>query len=173
MIKYSITFYCKNKNSFKNFLKILKLNLDTQKFQLPFKYNKKNKKTKKITILKSPHVNKTAQEQFELNKYSVTIDIYSYKIKKYLLLFKKIKYQTFPDIEIKVTGINTKTNNNKNLIFFNPINYKFNLDKLNFVKQMLKHKNLKNYKKINSYYFNKKLLTKTKNYLQLLEFYGN
>ena len=34
---------------------------------------------KGITVLKSPHVNKTAQEQFEFFVYRVQIKIFSYK----------------------------------------------------------------------------------------------
>lgn len=171
MTKYFITFYSKNKESFKNFLKVLKHSFNNQKFQFPLKYNKKNQKTTKITLLKSPHVNKSAQEQFEYTKYSITIDLNSNKIQKYLLLFKKIKYQVFPDIDLKITGI-CKLNNNKDKFLFNPKNYTFKIDKLNVAKQKFNYKSLKNYKK-SLCCFNIKLFTKTKNYLKIFESYGN
>lgn len=47
--------------------------------------------SKKITILKSPHVNKKAREQFELKIFKKTIIIYSnlkLKILKFLILNK-------------------------------------------------------------------------------------
>jgi small subunit ribosomal protein S10 len=60
---------------------------------LGIKYNTFNlpSKRKRITLLKSPHVNKKAREQFEIKKYSVMIQILSqekFKILKLLSLNK-------------------------------------------------------------------------------------
>ena len=60
---------------------------------LGIKYNTFNlpSKRKRITLLKSPHVNKKAREQFEITKYSVMIQILSqekFKILKLLSLNK-------------------------------------------------------------------------------------
>ena len=60
---------------------------------LGIKYNTFNlpSKRKRITLLKSPHVNKKAREQFEIKKYSVMIQILSqekFKILKILSLNK-------------------------------------------------------------------------------------
>tara|TARA_A100001035_G_C27742008_1_gene482084 strand:+ start:934 stop:1233 length:300 start_codon:yes stop_codon:yes gene_type:complete len=60
---------------------------------LGIKYNTFNlpSKIKRITLLKSPHVNKKAREQFEIKKYSVMIQILSqekFKILKLLSLNK-------------------------------------------------------------------------------------
>ena len=57
------------------------------------KYNTFNlpSKRKRITLLKSPHVNKKAREQFEIKNYSVMIQILSqekFKILKLLSLNK-------------------------------------------------------------------------------------
>jgi len=85
-----------------------------QKFFLFFFYNKKisfntikkyfqKKRNKKIlTILKSPHVNKTAQEQFEYRIYSKQITMYSSQGFQYLVFLKKISVHLFPDIKIKI-----------------------------------------------------------------------
>ena len=60
---------------------------------LGIKYNTFNlpSKRQRITLLKSPHVNKKAREQFEIKKYSVMIQILSqekFKILKLLSLNK-------------------------------------------------------------------------------------
>lgn len=59
---------------------------------------------KGITVLKSPHVNKTAQEQFEFFVYRVQIKIFSYK---YLLLLVFLKYLkstvVFSDVLFKIS----------------------------------------------------------------------
>jgi ribosomal protein S10 len=85
-----------------------------QKFFLFFFYNKKisfntikkyfqKKRDKKIlTILKSPHVNKTAQEQFEYRIYSRQITMYSSQNFQYLVFLKKVSVHLFPDIKIKI-----------------------------------------------------------------------
>ena len=60
-------------------------------------------RSKKIfTILKSPHVNKTAQDQFEFVIFSTKIDLHSFKISKFLLILKKINLKLFPDVKIKI-----------------------------------------------------------------------
>ncbi len=42
-------------------------------------------KTRRITVLKSPHVNKKAREQFEIKTYNCVLYIKKPLIKKYLL----------------------------------------------------------------------------------------
>ena len=51
----------------------------------------KKKKIKKFAILKSPHIYKSAQEQFEYRIYSKKILINSFKPSIFLLVLKKIK----------------------------------------------------------------------------------
>jgi ribosomal protein S10 len=57
-------------NLYKKFLRNVldKLNIDFKMFQLPTQ-------RKRITILKSPHVNKSAREQFEFKSYKCTVFI--------------------------------------------------------------------------------------------------
>jgi len=89
----------------------------------------KDKKRRKnvLTILKSPHVNKAAQEQFESRLFSKQINIHALKSKQFLLILKRIKTYLFPDVKIK-----TKFILNKNLMekarmnVLNPSNFKLN-----------------------------------------------
>lgn len=104
MTKHRIKLYSKDKKSLHYFLRFLKHSTKTQNFQLFFNLLRKEKRKKKITILKSPHVNKTAQEQFQYTVHSVEVSCYSWEIKKYLILLKKIKNQLFPDVKIRIDG---------------------------------------------------------------------
>ena len=86
-----------------------------------------------ITILKSPHVNKTAQEQFEYRIYTKKILINSYKPFLFLLTLKKIKGLSFPGLSIKVTGMPDKENKFGNtLTLLNPKNFNLPVDKTFF-----------------------------------------
>ena len=103
MTKYEIKLYSKNKESLSFFLKLLKQpKNEIQNLQVFLKTSKKEKKQKRITVLKSPHVNKTAQEQFQLITYRAVIECFSWEIKKNTLLLKKIKNRLFPDVKIKI-----------------------------------------------------------------------
>lgn len=90
-----------------------------------FNKNKKVKitpkffKTKRFTVLKSPHVNKTAQEQFESNLFSINVRINSSDILKFLILIKNVQNRFCYDIYIK-TIFNTKNQKIKKNFF----NYK-------------------------------------------------
>lgn len=94
----------KNKNSLIRFLKLLQTFTDNKYFTMKIIQIKFNKlKHKKIfTILKSPHVNKTAQTQFEyiLNKKQITI--FTDNSLKFLFFLKIILEKLFSDIVIKI-----------------------------------------------------------------------
>ena len=62
----------------------------------------KPKRVKKFTILKSPHVNKTAQEQFEFRLYSRQLIILSPQIFKVLVFFKRFQAALFSDIRFQI-----------------------------------------------------------------------
>jgi ribosomal protein S10 len=98
-------------------------------------YLQQKQKLKFFTILKSPHLNKTAQEQIEYRKFSKQIVIFSLQIFKFLILLKKIKNNIFPDVEIQIKFIiKNKTTEKTKLIAINPDNYrikKFFYDKNN------------------------------------------
>ena len=82
--------------TFKNFINNDKLNLTKTLI-----FSQQQKINKIFTILKSPHVNKTAQEQFELNLFSKNIKIHSFQIIKILVILKKIQSEFFSDINIQ------------------------------------------------------------------------
>jgi Ribosomal protein S10p/S20e len=80
-------------------------------------------KRKFITVLKSPHVNKTAQEQFEYRFYSKHFLIYSFKPLTLFLLLKKLKNVSFPGVNLKIKGLFERTKTNKHLLnIINPDN---------------------------------------------------
>lgn len=61
------------------------------KLNLPFTISNMPNKKKRITLLKSPHVNKKAREQFQITSYKTSFEIKSViniKILKYMILNK-------------------------------------------------------------------------------------
>ena len=58
-------------------------------------------KINKITVLRSPHVNKKSREQFELSSYKRLIDIYSSTAKTVDALMK-LELPSGVEVEIKV-----------------------------------------------------------------------
>jgi predicted aconitase len=96
MTKYRIKLDSKTKESSLNFLNFLKNpHPKLQNFQLILKFLRKKRKNKLITVLKSPHVNKKAQEQFQFSIHSTTITYIPWETKKSILLLKKIKNYMF------------------------------------------------------------------------------
>lgn len=91
----NIYLYSKNFKSLTLFLKFL------NKFNAT-KLLKHKTKIKKFSILTSPHVNKDAQEQFELNIFTKQLKNYSFNFFKILIILKKISKKIFPDIQIKI-----------------------------------------------------------------------
>lgn len=75
----------------------------------------KKPKIKKFSVLKSPHVNKTAQEQFEIKNYEKTLEIYCHQNIFVLFLMKRLSNSLFRDIKIKTK---ISTNNTKMLRLF-------------------------------------------------------
>ena len=57
---------------------------------------------KKITILKSPHVNKKAQEQFEKNIFITILSIWTKNLFQFLIFLKKINNNAFSDCFISI-----------------------------------------------------------------------
>jgi len=57
--------------------------------------------TRKFTVLRSPHVNKKAREQFEVSSYKRSMDIYSSTAKTVDALMK-LELPSGVDVEIKV-----------------------------------------------------------------------
>lgn len=177
MTKYKMTFECKDKKTLQKFFVFLSTKYKTKllKLQTPLTFQRKKTKIKRITVLKSPHVNKTAQRHFEYRIYSIVIQIYSSKPQKYLFILKKIQNHLFPEVKIKITQIGNKRNSLdfvKNR-FLNPNIYETGLNtNLLFKTQKLDYK--KNKKRESSFlnHFNQKILKSTLSYILTFDKYG-
>lgn len=94
----------KNRNSLEKFLNLFYDFSNNKRLKLSRNINlAQNKTNKKIfTILKSPHVNKTAQEQFESKLFSKSTKVSTFQVLKLLVVLKKIKENLSSEIFIKV-----------------------------------------------------------------------
>lgn len=101
----------KDNSALEKFLKFLQ-RLDIS--PTVFKHFSKQNKRKFITILKSPHVNKTAQEQFEFRYYTKEFLIDSPKPFTLFLIIKKIKNLSFPSLKLEVKGLFNLNKQNEN-----------------------------------------------------------
>lgn len=90
----------------------------------------KPKGKKFVTILKSPHVNKTAQEQFEFRFYTKQLLLHSIKPLTILIVLKKIKDVSFPGIKLQVQSLLKfpVITNQKSLEILGPDNISLNRD---------------------------------------------
>jgi ribosomal protein S10 len=158
MSNYTLSLYSKNKNSLNHFINFLKNN-NKQNLIAVTKYLKKIKIKKKLSVLKSPHVNKTAQEQFQYIYICNSLTFYTNELKKSLFYIKKIKNQLFPDIKIIIKGIYKNKNKKEKQLYDN---------RMKFYSQKFKIKNQKYLTSIKK----KNLLTKTILYLKYLDYYG-
>ena len=164
MKTFNITITSKNKNSINNFFSILK----TNKCNDLKKYFQKKTKHKRMSILKSPHVNKTAQEQFEKIIFNKQFTLQTIKNLKFYIFLKRLNFELFPDINFKLKyKINYHDFRKIKLKIFNPNNFKFkkyknskffnlNLDEIKLLKRAKKETFLK----------------KTNILLNLFDFYG-
>lgn len=100
----NIHVFSKNYISLKAFLNFFFKVCNTERMKTYFVLiqHSKPKVIKKFTVLKSPHVNKKAQEQFEFCLHKNQLSIYSYQNLKLLTILKKIQTTLFADIKIKV-----------------------------------------------------------------------
>ena len=125
-------------------------------------YSQQKQKRKVFTTLKSPHVNKTAQEHLEYRLFSKRINIFSFQILKFLVLMKKIQMKLCPDIKIQIKFVlNNKIIKKTKLVSLNPNNYKIN--SLFFYKE----KDIDSINRVQK--FNK---TQILSYLKLFDLYG-
>lgn len=101
MKTFNVTITSRNKNSIYNFFSFCsKTTLSNLNARI--RYFQKNVNKKKLTVLKSPHVNKKAQEQFEHRVFKKQFVITGTKTLRYLVFVKKLNYNLFPDISIKL-----------------------------------------------------------------------
>lgn len=155
MSNYNLKFLSKNKtfsqNSFIFFKNLFKIFLTS--------YYQKQKQKQKFTLLKSPHVNKTAQEQFEYRLFYKDLKLQFLNKKKnklFLILFKKFKNNLFSHSKLNLKLFINKQNFKKQITIT-----KFKLLNINktLKKQQLKLENKTKYKKL-------------KKYLKFLDLYG-
>lgn len=89
----------KDSQTLKKFFKFLQ---KLKSSSIVFKHFSNQNKRKFITVLKSPHVNKTAQEQFEFRYYSKELLVDSLKPLTFFLAIKKIQNLSFPNLKLEV-----------------------------------------------------------------------
>lgn len=120
MKTFNVTITSRNKNSIYNFFLFFnRTSLRTLNAEIA--YCQKNLKKKRLTVLKSPHVNKKAQEQFEYRLFKKQFRIKVTKLFKYLVFLKKLNYNLFSDIRIRLKHAITKKSITKSgLKIFNP-----------------------------------------------------
>lgn len=164
-----IKLYSKDKNSLKRFIQLLD-NISNKWKNLTFVFKNIKKRKKKVTILKSPHVNKKAQTQFQITIFSVLIKYSSWELKKSYILLKKIRNYLFPNVKIKIEQtiqvkkerVNIKNHFLPKKIFY----YKSTTNVLKKQKNsLLSFSHSKENKKI--------LLEKTLQYLKILDHFGS
>jgi ribosomal protein S10 len=148
---FYIQLSAKNKSSLKKFLDFITKIKDSNLIISSFS---KKKVRKFLTVLKSPHVNKTAQEQFEFRIYSHKLRVKSLQSLKLLLTLKRIKKLSFPGVNLKIKSVFEKRKEPKSVLTgINP--EKININFFNVLPNF-KNNRVKNINK----------------YLQVLDCYG-
>lgn len=167
MKTFNIVISSKNQDSLNKFIYVFFKNTYLN-FNIIKRSFKKKKRKIVLTLLKSPHVNKKAQEQFETRFFSKEFKIQVFQNFKFLIFLKKLKKHLFPDIKTK---IKFATNNKKLCIkVFNPNNFviqKNNVNHYQLHASLKKQKiQIRNFKNSNS------LSKKIKNLLNIFHNYG-
>ena len=152
---FHIKVSAKDKKVLENFSQFIsKLQFTSNSVRLLSKQNLR----KFVTVLKSPHVNKTAQEQFEFRIYTKEFVISSFKPLTLFLVLKKINNSSFSGLNLKIESL-FKRNAKKKLIALNPDSVDLGTtEKFN----PLLHLNLSNNQN----------LSLSKKYIQLFDCYG-
>lgn len=118
-----------------------------------FKSEMLKRKKMIITTLKSPHVNKVAQEQFEIRIVKRKIRIFALRILACFFLLKEIRTHIFPELKFKISSNLSPANNFLNSPFQYLIDPRFF-----FLRNRINRK--------------KKRIKKLYKYLQLFDGYG-
>lgn len=167
MRDFLLTAKSTNKKSFSNFFKILEKNFKNKQNNI-IKIKRPLKKKKIVTILKSPHVNKTAQEQFEKREYSIQIFLISKNSNKTIIRIKKLLNKLFHDLKFTIKYLE----NNNTYKKYNALCILTNTNfKLNKVCKINENKTLWTQQKIKRVYSNKKYII-LKTYFNLLNSHG-
>jgi ribosomal protein S10 len=131
-----IDVYSKNYNTLRNFLEFFFTEKINQKLMGSVLTIKSQRPTRKkiFSILKSPHVNKTAQEQFEYRIYKKRLKCFVPKIKLFLIALKKIRFFLFSDLGFKIKLIsNNRFEKKKFKNTFNVDNFCLVYEELNLL----------------------------------------
>jgi ribosomal protein S10 len=156
-----------NEKSLKNFIELLKENFKNKQTSI-IKIGRFIENKKIVTILKSPHVNKSAQEQFEKREKIVQIFIISENFNKIIITVKKILNTIFRDIKLTVKYLTNSHSRKSNLLgVFKNTNFK-----INYTNKIRTNKLLFTKKTIKDLYAIKSPL-KLKTYLTILSNYGD
>lgn len=119
---FHIKVSAKDKKVLENFSHFIsKLQFTSNSVRLLSKHNSR----KFVTVLKSPHVNKTAQEQFEFRVYTREFVVSSFKPLTFFLILKKINNLSFSGLNLKIESL-FKQNAKKKLIALDPDNVDLN-----------------------------------------------
>lgn len=125
MLNHNIQFYYKDKTALKKYFRFIK----KHETSVSIKWLKQKGSRKIITLLKSPHVNKSAQEQFKIMNLKTKTNRLTIKKLNQLLIFKllknfgsstlrfNIKINTAAQIKKKLTSKCIKLNNFKLNLF--------------------------------------------------------
>ena len=167
MKTFLLTASSSNKKSLNNFLQLLKENFKNKQTSI-IKIGRFIKNKKIITILKSPHVNKTAQEQFEKREKIVQIFLISKNFNKAIIAIKKILNTIFRDIKLTIKYLTNDHSNKNNLLgVFKNTNFKISCtNKIRTNKLVLTKKTIE-------YLYTIKSPIKLKTYLTILSHYGD
>lgn len=129
MKQYSLKILSKNEKSLKTFLSFFSNNLKN-KFNIIQKLTTPRNSKKVITLLKSPHVNKIAQEHFETRIFTIHMQLKSFYLERNLIFLKKNLNKLFQDISINLKCITNKNLNVEDkLLIFYPDNFKLSINK--------------------------------------------
>ena len=110
MSEFNIVIISKNKKELNFFILFLNRYLFFNSNNIR-KISKKKIKKNIISLLKSPHVNKKSQEQFEIKFFKKNLLLKVQKSLKYLLILKRFSCSMFSNLNIKIKQI---LNNRKN-----------------------------------------------------------
>lgn len=124
----------KNRQELSNFIKFYLSNKMLNRLTNSVTYQQKPVKKKIITVLKSPHVNKTAQETFEFKYHRKMLKIFSSRPALFLIILKKIKETFFSELDLKIHFVfNRKIEKNKLKHTFNINLYYLENNKIKFI----------------------------------------
>jgi ribosomal protein S10 len=168
MKEYCLKVTTKNEKSLKKFLIFFFKHLKT-KFDIIQKLSAVQNRKRVFTLLTSPHVNKSAQEHFELRIFSNKIKLNVSYANKNIIFVKKILNKAFHDIAVKLelkTDLDTEIKNQ--LAIFCPDNFHFT--KQNFSRKNYSRKIQAQKTKTSN--FNKNLFKLVHQFLNIFSIFG-